>query len=381
MARPTTTRTDLRRMIARQLGMPFSKRNSSGYSTLTGALASYVTDTKLRQARANYWAGQWLYMVALDEARMIVQSTTLGQLVLESPLSSAPSVGDSYEIHSVFGAYEIHDAINRAIVASYPSFYDTTEDTSLIVCEDKMSYDLSSISPTIGIVHEVAIERPVTRMWGTVTSTSYDGVNDLLTIYLEDTVDLSDVDSDWWISIYDGAGRGVAYQCTGLVNNTLKCVMVTATSDPGLDTTSDYLLWNAEDQQLDWYRTKEVHFDAKENPSTLRLYSPIYAYRGSRIRIKYSTAPSSLTAETSTTVVPSGYVIPMAISLLALSRVGDNRIDRQRYAALQELYAKEAELFKMRNFFRYPDIELWMEGDDIPDEYISDEKGDPLSWR
>ena len=141
------------------------------------------------------------------------------------------------------------------------------------------------------------------------------------------------------------------------------------------------MLWDAAEEKLGWSRMKNVHFSSKEWPNFMRLYAPIYAYRGSRLRLKYSTVPSTLTAETSTTVVPQEYIIPKAISILAKTRVGDNRVDRQRYAILADEYNKEAELYKARNFFRLPDMDMFLEGRDLPDELVQDPNGDPLGWR
>jgi len=88
-----------------------------------------------------------------------------------------------------------------------------------------------------------------------------------------------------------------------------------------------------------------------------------------------------LSTEASTTVVPKEYIIAKAISILAGSRIGDNRVDRQRYAIMQDIYEKEAEAFKIQNFFRLPDSELFMEGRDSGHLSEFDPLGDPLGWR
>jgi len=354
--------------------MPFSKRVGAGYGDVADPTTSSITDaTSLSHPRRDYWTNQWIYFPASGNARMIVASALGGKISFYPALAAAPSAGDDYEILSVFSPFEIHEAINQAIMNSYPSFFETVEDDSLVICEDKLEYDLTSISPTIGIVHEVAIERPVTRKYTEVESAT----GDPLVVTLLDSTDLSDVDTTWRISFYDGTGRGQEAAITAVGTHTVTIAVPTTSPVDG----TKALLWDPNDEQLGWYRIKAVHFSSKQWPSYMRLYAPIYSYRGSRIRIKYSTIPSSLTAETSTTVVPSEFVVAKAISLLAKSRVGDNRVDRQRYAALEELYTKESELFKLVNYFQLPDTEIWMEGNDLPSQFIQDPDGDPLNWR
>jgi hypothetical protein len=364
-----------------RLMMPFARRVAAGYADATGGSTSTIVDTVNLKQPTNFWAGQWAFRPASGEVRRIIQSATASSLVsMEYPFAATVAAGDDYEIHSVFNAIEIHQAINDAISTSYPAFFESVENKSLVICEDKLEYDLTSIVPSVGIIHEVAIERPTTRIQGTVVSTAYDAGTDILTITLESTADLSLVDSDWYFSLYKGAGEGVAYAVL-TVNNTLKTITVSVAADPGLGVTSKYQLWDARAQVLDWYRIKQVHFSSKEWPSALRFYSPNYSFRGSRVRIKYSTLPSALATETATTTVPSEYIINKAVAILAQTRLGDNRVDRQRYAIMQETFDKEAEMFKERNFFRLPDSELWMEGTDRHTLGENDPNGNPMGWR
>src|SRR5574338_1089335 len=104
-----------------------------------------------------------------DEVRKSTGSiTSVASVFVEAPCASAVQAGDDYEIHSVFNAIEIHQAINDAISTSFPAFFESLEDKSIVLCEDKLEYDLTTIAPAIGIIHEVAIERPTNRFTGTV---------------------------------------------------------------------------------------------------------------------------------------------------------------------------------------------------------------------
>jgi len=361
-----------------RLMMPFARRISAGTATSTGGTTSTLIDTATLLQSDGFWSGQWVYMTASDEVRQIIDyQRATWKATLEYPLA-ATAAAKAYEIHAVFNALEIHEAINQAIKSSYPSFFQTLEDESLVICEDTLHYDLSGISPAVGIVHGVALERPVTRIYATVTGTSFVPPS-TWTITLLGT-DLSDVvATNWHFSIYDGSGKGLEEVITNVAADSIQFSNTNASAIPG--TGGKCMLWDTTDQQLGWYPLKNVHFDAKQWPSNLRLYAPIYAYRGSRLRIKYSTMPLTLSTEAGTTVVPQEYLIPKAISILCKTRVGDNRVDRQRYAMLAEEYDKEAETYKKNNFFRLPDTELWMEGRDIANELIQDPQGDPLNWR
>jgi len=379
MTRPTNTRTTLRRAVAMRLMMPFARRVAAGFSDATSGSTSMLFDLLVLSQPWDFWKGQWMFFPTTGEVRQILTSSPQTKGVqFEYPLAAAVSTGLDYEIHSVFNAIEIHEAINQAILSSYPSFFETVEDQSIVICEDKMEYDLTAITPAVGLVHEVALERPVNGLFTTVSSDTYAG--GVETITLPAGTDLSPVSAGWYVSIYDGAGKGIAKVITE-VNNTLKTVKFASATDPGLTSTSKCSLWDPNDQQLDWYRMKYVHFSSKEWPSSLRLYSPIRSYVGSRLRIKHSTMPSILSTEASTTVVPKEYIIAKAISILAGSRIGDNRVDRQRYAIMQDIYEKEAEAFKIQNFFRLPDSELFMEGRDSGHLSEFDPLGDPLGWR
>lgn len=379
MTRPTSTRAQLRRAVAMRLMMPFARRIPAGYATVisTSAEKNTITDTaNLNQSR-DFWAGHWAYHIESGEVRLILSSHSsviiTPSLRLEYPISTLAANG-TYEIHTVFNALEIHEAINQAITSSWPSFFDTMEDTSTVICEDKLEYSLTSITPAVGVVHEVALERPSTRVYATVSSCAG---TPIATVTFQEANASADAAVGWKLSFYDGTGRG---QSATVLSATANTVTIAAPTTAPVNGTKA-MLWDPDEQQLDWYRMKHIHFDTKEWPSQLRLYAPIYAWRGSRLRIKHSTIPISLSTEAATTSIPQEFIIPKACSILCGTRVGDNRVDRQRYAALSEEFNKEAENFKKVNFFRLPDVEIWIEGRDLPDQYIQDPQGDPLNWR
>jgi len=358
-----------------RLMMPFARRISYGHATATGGSTTTLIDTVNLKQPLNYWVGQWLFLTTADVTRRIIGFNPLvTTLSLEYALAAAIINGTDYEIHSVFNALEIHEAINQSINASFPLFFETVEDDSLVICENTMEYSLATIVPSVGIVHGVALERPITRIYAIVES--YEE-GEPATVTFQGDNSTADVETGWRLSFYDGTGKGHEFAVLSAGSNTVTIAPPSIVPVNG----TKAMLWDPNDQQLDWYHMKHVHFDSKEWPTNLRLYTPIYAYRGSRLRIKYSTMPQALTIDASTTVVPQEYIVPKAVSLLCKTRVGDNRVDRQRYAAMAEEYEKEAENYKKMNRFLLPDTELWMEGSDLPDQYVQDPQGDPLGWR
>ena len=378
MARQTVTRAQLRRNIATRLSMPFALRIPDGYAAATGGTTTTLIDTANLLQADDTWNNQWALLLSTgsDVIRKITDfAQTTKSLTLEYAVPVAPSSDMNYEIHSIYNAIEIHNAINQAIQSGFPAFFDTTEDASIVVQEDKLEYSLTSISPAIHRVHEVWLERPAHRITATVASFSEttDGI-----LVLE-SCDLGGVDADWKLSCYNGTAEGELHDVKSVVTGTY-----TVTID-GLATVNfvagdKILLWDAREQYDDWYRLKFIRITPKEWPSKLHITTGLDGFLGCRIKIIYTTVPQKLTADTSTTVVPEEYVTLSAMSTLFASRMNDNRVDRQRYAMLHEEYLREAELYKRMNTFRAPDIDIFLEGED---EGIEDNRydGNPMGWR
>lgn len=379
MARQIITRAALRRNIAIRLSMPFALRIPDGYAAATGGSTTTLIDTANLLQADDTWNNQWALLLSTgsDVIRKIVDfAQTSKTLTFEYAVPVVPSSDMNYEIHSIYNAIEIHNAINQAIQSGFPAFFDTTEDASIVVQEDKLEYSLTSISPSIHRVHEVWLERPSHRIQATVASYSDDGTDGTLVL---DAVALSGVSSDWKLSCYDGTAEGELHDVKSVVAGTYSVTI------DGLPTTNfvdgdKILLWDAREQYDDWYRLKFIRITPKEWPSKLHITTGLDGFLGCRIKIIYSTVPQKLTADTSTTVVPEEYVTLSAMATLFASRMNDNRVDRQRYAMLHEEYLREAELYKRMNAFRAPDIDLFLEGED---EGISDLRydGNPLGWR
>jgi hypothetical protein len=369
MSQPTTTRANLRKTICLELGMPFHKRYGTS-STLTGGTSDAPIDTKLTQAN-DFWNSGWMYPSSgssTGEIRLITDFISGSSIQLERALSYAPTSGNTYEILSIFSPYEIHEAINRAIQTGFPSFFDTINDETLIVCDDKIAYDISTLTVRPWTVLNVWVERNTTRSVGTATATSATSLTD-------STADFSDVSTDWKISIYDGKGAG-QIRSVSSVTGTTQINVATWTTTP--DTTSKYAIWNPTEQEQDWCKLARVRFDQKEYPTTMYMPTVHTSVLGLRFRLQYTCIPADLSTDAGTTVVPSEYIINQALGFLCGSRVNNNRADRQRYQVLEQRYFEKAEIYKKQHAFRHPDISLWMEAES--NNMVAQTPDDPLDW-
>jgi len=379
MAKPTTSRTTLRRAIAMDLAMPFFQRYETSLTADSGSSASKIVDASLTQDD-DFWKNSWLYISSdtatgnVGAVRQIVRfSETDNALFPEYNLTAAASTGTSFELHTIFSPHEIHRAINRSIQEGFPAFYDIVVDESMIVEEDKLEYDISNLTYDPWIFASVLIEQGDDVKSGQVTAAS--------STYFDDTTSsFSSVDTDWKVSIYDGTGKG---QLRDVISATSTRVTISTgggssddfTTNP--DTTSKYKLWDTAEQESDWYRMTAIRFDKPEFPSKMYLTkNPTGAY-GMRFRLIYATQPAELTADSDETVVPKEYIINRAIEILAASRIASTRADRDKYAAMEQMGRIKADQYREKNSFRMPTT-IWQERD--PNGPRAESEENPLQW-
>ena len=381
MALPTSTRAELRRAICGELGMEFFRRYPAYLTCDSGSTTTMIKDSDLTQAD-DAWKNMWFYISAnvststgatlddnVGEVRLIDTFSNIDNaLTLDRGLPQAATKYDRYEIHDVWNAYEIHNAINRAIRDGMPDFFDVITDETLALKEDTLEYDISSLTYRPWIVSEVWIERPHNSVTGTVTSAAS-------TTLVDTSANFSNVNTKYKVSIYDGTGSGQLRAVTSITGTTQLNVAAWTTTP---DSTSKYRVWDATEHKENWYRLTSARLDKQEYPSKLylpRLYSDLY---GARMRIIYATDALELTSDLGTTAVPKEFVIYKAIEFLAASRVVSPKVDREHYATLEQMYASKAETYRMRHGFRM-DTTLWQEQDYGRPSGIS-RNGDPLNW-
>ena len=381
MTLPTSSRAVLRRAICAELGMSFFRRYPSYLTCDSGSSSDKIIDSDLTQPD-DFWKNMWLYISAnvstatgsalddnVGEVRLIDGFLNKDNaLLLDRVLPQAATNRDRYEIHDNWNAYEIHNAINRAIRDGAPDFFDVVEDETLILKEDTIEYDISALTYRPWVISSVYIERPYDAMSGSPTATAATSLTDT-------GADFSNVAAGWLVSIYDGTGSGQLRTITS-VTGTTQLNVATWTTTPA--TTSKYLVWNPSEQRSDWYRVTSARFDKLEYPSTLYLSKLYWGDYGSRIRLTYATDCLELDDDADTTAVPKEFVVYKAIEILAASRVSSAKADREHYAMLEQDYGNRAETFRQKHAMRM-DTTLWQEMDfTSPGRDYSD--GNPLDW-
>ncbi len=367
MAEPTITLAELRRAIAKELEMPFFKRYKNGFLTVDSGDTSSLVDTDLTQ-KDKFWNGAWAYRVASQEASLITNfNATDDTLVLEVPIT-AFDAADEYEIHSLWNAYDIHDAINRAIRDVQRTFFETVTDETIIVEEDKLSYPLSSLAKTPHMIQKIWLEQPTSVQRGNVVSSTSTAIT------LPAGVAPADLTSTWMISVYAGTGKG---QLRTLVSTDGSSVVGVAALDTTLDSTSKFALWNSTQVTQDWRPWTAVRYDSmKDFPDLLYFSRRPVDYMGLRIRLEYVALPTELTTEADTTVIPDSYLIPAAISILHSRKVKDTKVDRELHFAESKRYQEMADSWMVRNAPHRPDSNLL---DQAFTGYQPDSV-DPLNW-
>jgi len=350
---PTSTRTELRRAISRELGMKFFKTYESYLVPDAGSSNSFIIDADLGQGD-DEWNDMWFYVAsdtAANNVGLVRRVSDFGssdnKLSLESAVTSVCSTGTQYEIHNIFSPFEIHQAINRAIQEAYPSFFDMVEDETLVVLQDTLDYDISSLTYSVGMVSSIWLERPVDSITGAATETD---TSSSLTIIDSNARFYGVVKPGWLISIYDKTGKQQLRTVSQADSHTQITVTSAWTTKPAIY--SKYRTWDPLEQRNSWFKVLGFRLDNGEFPSSLYLNQPYSWAYGGRIQLQYSTPSAELTAEASTTTVPKEYIINKAIGILASSRVYSSRTDRNKWAVMAQMAEENAQRFKMRNAFR-----------------------------
>lgn len=370
MAEPTLTRSGLRQLLARRLGLAFARRYNDS-AALTGVTSTtIVTATGLTQA-TDFWNDSFFFHQTSGEVRRIVDFASGGQLTLEHPLSTLPLVADEFEIHTGWTADDLHDAINAGILASQRAFHDVVLDESLVLKENTLEYDLTSLT-TLRYVLKLFRETAVGVLRGTATAGAAGSITDSALIG-----SLGSVTSSWKVSIYAGTGAG-QLRSVSSANNGTGAVSVSSNWTTTPDTTSKYALWNPTVQYDEWPRILAARFDAIEFPSKAYLMVNYTESYGLRLRLQYLARPATLASEAGTTFVPQEFLINYALAELYSLRLSDSRVDRQRYAAKADHHRKLASDYLAANNWRAPAATLWQEADHGY-RYQAD-SANPMGW-
>lgn len=375
MAEPTYTRQNLRRLIARELGMVYPQRTGKDSNVLTTVTSTTVMrDSFLAGQPDSFWTRQSLMLIngTATSCRSIRTFTgSTGELTVEYPFSYTPVVGDTYEIHGGWDSNDIHAAINRAIEDAFPAFFDNAQSTSIVLQEDKTTYDVSSLNAYV--ISAIFFEQPKNIQRGTVTATNAPGTT------------LTDSTANWTtnehagklVSIYDSSVSTAALgTAVTVVSNTATALTVVFA---GAITAGDkYALWSSGDEVTDWARIIAGRLDTRVWPNTLYLTQVYSQHLGLRVRIEYIKRGTTLSAETDTTVVPQEFIVDRALAMLYEQKLNDNRYDRQRFMELASRKTERAERYRASRAWTMPSMTFWQESEQRPEYRAAD--GDPLGW-
>jgi hypothetical protein len=326
--------------------MPFFLRYSNGYGDMdANSTTILVKDSALMQ-KDGFWNGSWFYKPATQEISLIRAFIANDrQFSLEVPMASTPSAGDDYEIHSIWNAIEIKHAINSAISEVGRIFPETIVDESLVLQENKLDYSVSGFSRKPWVINKIYLENRSNVKQGVLASATS------TTFVVENSSILSEVNTNWKISIYSGTGTGQLRAISSVASATGTVSAWTTTPD----STSKYALWDATEDfrtwtEIDFYRT-----DSPEFPDTVFMEKLIHSRYGMRLHIEYMSLPGQLSAEADTCTIPERVIVPMAISYMHGQRIGDTKVDQKTAQGEADRYRKMAESYLVNNAPRRPD--------------------------
>ena len=176
------------------------------------------------------------------------------------------------------------------------------------------------------------------------------------------------------VAIYDGTGKGQFATITDTSSNntlTVSAWLGTGTTSPSTD--SKYVIKDTPTEQYAWRRIPSLRFDQAIWPTKMYLTSRYTRSHGMNFRIQYIAKPAALSAESGTTIIPSGFVTAKAMALLHGMKVADSRSDQDRHRYLHQCWESRSEAYKLQNKWRMPKGTLWMEkdaqGDQLPSDY------------
>lgn len=351
MAEETITRADLRRKICRELRMPFFRRVSPTFSTAGTSSVSTLVDAKLTQADGT-WNGSWLYDITSGESSMIRNFKADSDTAFLEKLMTTSMTGRTYEIHSIWTADEIHDAINEAIRSVRRTFPATLtyEGDYLVLCEEQLSHSLSALTNP-WIINKIWMEKIENPSYGTVSSATSSDVTIPPALLPPAPVNLME---QYRITIYSGVARGQTRQITyGDITNPLGISpnWITVPS-----ATSKFVLYNEKIQRHTWIPFNDFHLDSEEYPDTLYINRIRPEFYGSRLRIEYLSYPGELTTDSSTTIVPYEYIKAKACSILHGMALSNTKADKDTHYAEYKRYQEEADTFVVRNAPHMPGV-------------------------
>lgn len=375
MSFATKTLTQLRTEMATFLKMPFFEYFGSAGSTITTKTdTTTFIDTDLIGLPDNYFKGAWLLVTSdgdIGEVRRITAFTgASGSFDVHAAFANLVAT-DSYEIWSGFSPHIMTSIINRVIRESFPEFHESKYNEELIIKRDTRTYSLTGLSDDVGFLSKIWIEEPAETKRDTVASAT------ATEITMPSGIDLTDVDSNWRMSCYEGTGAGEQQAVVSVASQ----VITTGSWTTTLDSTSRVLIWNAANETNRWEPFPFYGIDSPRNPSKIVFRQLRNDMEGHRVRLQIQVPANDLSALTDTTVVPPEYVVRAGLSQAHMMLMERNRAARGHHERQHLLWLQMAEDYKAANQFQPPSYQMQRDpefsGHGL---FTSSEEGNPLGW-
>lgn len=358
MSAATTSLQKLRRMICTAERMDFYLRFMGGAIPLTGSPTnSILYSSGYLTQEDGHWTNSFVLTVSgayQDQERTVASFVNAGAtLNLDYAFGFIPAAGDLIELTEIWPPSQIHAYINQTIDDYGRNFLDTIVDETLVICKDKLIYDLTTLARTPRNIAQIFLEHNTSRTTMTATAGAAGYVN------VGNNTLTNDQFNGWKVSIYGGTGAGQlrTVSDTKATGSEID-VSVTWTTVP--DATSLICLWNPNVQQTQWERLEAATFDSPEWPNTLYLMSLYTGSYGMRMRILYSSEPPQLTTELDTTTMHAPLIVNAVRGLLHTSLTSDSRADSNRHSTLANFYNQLAEKIAQDDSPRRPTGTVWV---------------------
>jgi hypothetical protein len=320
-------------------------------STVTAGTATVPIDTKLTQDD-DFWNNSFFYAVdgtGAGEVRRIKDfANSTGSVTLDRVITGL-AADDQYQIFDLISPHQIHEYFNDALREAFPAWHEIEMNQDLVIQRDKRTYSLTGFTNNPWYIYKVWVENTAQIIRFTAASAT------ATTIVAPDGVDLTDVNSNWRISIYNGTGQGESLAVSSVASQTITTSAWTSTPD----NTSEVALWNAADETYDWVPIREVRVDKPEYPDTLYFAKDMGAYEGMRVRLQIATAPAAISNDTTTTIVPKEYLVLMVMNKAFNTMMVSRRGDRRTYSQLAAEVLQLALEYKEAHSFAPPSEFLW----------------------
>jgi len=339
-----STRTLLRRAIARRTRQPFFRRMNATEGTATGGGTTTLDDSTLLLQPNNFWNNSLVYLPATDVVREISAYTLANNRLTWIELTAAVGAGDKYESWSTFSPIEVHDAINQGLRDAWPNLF-TVDVQDLVVREHVgVTHDLSGLSPLPKRVAQVWLE--------SLGPSSVTGVSTgvgLAQNRLEDTertFTAADVGKE--IRIYGGTSVGDRRTISAFVD--ANTVDVSANFSSTLDATSKYRMVDVVHAYSYFSSILNWDVDQYDHPANLYVSTQLSTYEGWLLRLVCESEYEVLAKEDSVTECPDEYVELAALSRLYLTALhGRPESELDEWIALQRTYSEAAETYAKRH--------------------------------